>query len=117
MPFMPAREVQRSDQVSDVSQQAASSDLLVNNLSYHQPEALSLAVQRAYSRQFFQRRSYVNGETAIIDFNSGTDFVDPGNSYLTFTVLLAASATTATAGWGTSSAMNVIKQVTIKSRS
>lgn len=117
MPFMPAREVQRSDQVSDVSQQAASSDLLVNNLSYHQPEALSLAVQRAYSRQFFQRRSYTNGETAIIDFNSGTDFVDPANSYLTFTVLLAANAPTATAGWGTSSAMNVIKQVTIKSRS
>src|SRR5689334_11586455 len=77
MPFMPAREVQRSDQVCDVLQQAASSDLLVNNLSYHQPEALSLAVQRAYSRQFFQRRSYTNGETAIIDFNSGTDFVDP----------------------------------------
>ena len=114
---MPAREVQRSDQVSDVSQQAASSDLLVNNLSYHQPEALSLAVQRAYSRQYFQRQTYANGETAIIDFNSGTDYVDPGNSYLTFTVLLAASAGTATAGWGTSSAMNAIKQVTIKSRS
>ena len=86
---MPAREVQRSDQVSDVSQQAASSDLLVNNLSYHQPEALSLAVQRAYSRQYFQRQTYANGETAIIDFNSGTDYVDPGNSYMTFTVLLA----------------------------
>lgn len=114
---MPAREVQRSDQVSDVSQQAASSDLLVNNLSYHQPEALSLAVQRAYSRQYFQRQSYSNGETAVIDFNSGTDYVDPGNSYLTFTVRLVASLDTATAGWGTSSAMNVIKQVTIKSRS
>lgn len=114
---MPAREVQRSDQVSDVSQQAESSDLLVNNLSYHQPEALSLAVQRSYSRNFFQRRSYTNGETAVIDFNSGTDYIDPANSYLTFTVLLAASADTATAGWGTSSAMNVVKQVTIKSRS
>jgi hypothetical protein len=113
---MPAREVQRSDQVSDVSQQAESSDLLVNNLSYHQPEALSLAVQRSYSRNFFQRRSYGEGETAVIDFNSGTDYVDPGNSYLTFTVLLT-GVNTPTAGWGINSAMNLIKQVTIKSRS
>ena len=88
MPTMPAREVQRSDQVSDVSQQSASSDLLINNLSYEQPEALSLAVTRAYSRQFFQRRSYTNGETALIDFNCGTDFVDPANSYITLQQLL-----------------------------
>lgn len=115
---MPAKEVQRSDQVSDVSQQAESSDLLVNNLSYHQPEALSLAVQRAYSRQFFQRNTYAPGETAVIDFNAGTDFVDPGNSYITFKVLLVGDAGTVNADFGLNgSAMNVIKQVTIKSRS
>ena len=68
----------------------------MNNLSYHKPEALSLTVQRAYSRQYFQRQTYSNGETAIIDFNSGTDYVDPGNSYITFTVLLNGSAGTVT---------------------
>lgn len=115
---MPAKEVQRSDQVSDVSQQAENSDLLVNNLSYHQPQALSLAVQRSYSRQYFQRNTYVAGETAVIDFNAGTEFVDPENSYITFTVQLTAPALQLpTAGWGQASAMNVIRQCTIKTRS
>jgi hypothetical protein len=113
---LPAKEVQRSDQVSDVSQQAADADLQVNNLVYEQPEALSLAVSRYYMRQYFQRATYSPGETAVIDFNSGTDFVDPGNSYITFTVKTT-GGTTGTASFGAGSAMNVIKQVTIRSRS
>jgi hypothetical protein len=112
---VPAREVQRSDQVSDVSKQAEDADLLVNNLSYHQPEALSLVVARQYNRQFFQRSSYSPGETAVIDFNAGTDFTDPGNSYLTFKVGL--TGTDPVGNFGHASAMNCIKQVTIKSRS
>lgn len=114
---VPAREVQRSDQVSDVSQQADSSDLLVNNLSYHQPEALSLAVSRSYSRQFFQRANYSPAETAVIDFNAGTEFVDPANSYLTFVMTPAITGAGAGMMFGAGSAMNLIRQVTIKSRS
>lgn len=119
---VPAKEVQRSDQLSDVSQQAGSSDLLVNNLSYHQPEALSLAVSRTYSRQYFQRANYLPGETAVIDFNAGTDFVDPGNSYITFVVSLSQTGGTDTGtnigfSFGVGSAMNLIRQVTIRSRS
>lgn len=49
---MPNKEVQRSDQVSDVSAQAADSDLAVNNLVYENPDALSLAVSRSSSRLF-----------------------------------------------------------------
>ena len=54
--------------------------------------------------------------TAVMDVNSGTTFNDTGNAYLTFSVGLKASSGTPTAGWGKSSAMNVIKSITIKSR-
>lgn len=112
---MPNKEVQRSDQVSDVSAQAADSDLAVNNLVYENPDALSLAVSRSSNRMFFQRAQYNPGETAVIDFNSGTDFVDPENSYLAFTVTALGAAGAYSFGIG--SAMNLIRQVTIRSRS
>ena len=112
---MPNKEVQRSDQVSDVSAQAADSDLAVNNLVYENPDALSLAVSRSSTRLFFQRAQYNPGDTAVIDFNSGTDFIDPENSYLAFS--LTAVAASGNYGFGIGSAMNVIRQVTIRSRS
>lgn len=112
---MPNKEVQRSDQVSDVSAQAADSDLAVNNLVYENPDALSLAVSRSSNRMFFQRAQYNPGETAVIDFNSGTEFVDPENSYLAFTLTATGAAGDFTFGIG--SAMNLIRQVTIRSRS
>lgn len=112
---MPNKEVQRSDQVSDVSAQAADADLTTNNLVYLKPEALSLGVYRSSSRLFFQRNTYNPGETAIIDFNSGTDFVDPDNSYLAFTV--SCIGPSGAASFGVGSAMNVIRQVTLRSRS
>jgi hypothetical protein len=85
---IPRKETQRGDQVSDVSQQSGEGDLLVNNLIYEQPKALSLAVNRTYTRQYFQRNDYKNGETALIDINSGSDYCDVANSYLTFSVKL-----------------------------
>ena len=112
---VPRVETQRSDQVSDVSQQAGSGDLLVNNLTYEQPKALSLAVNRTFNRQYFQRDNYSAGQTAIIDLNTGSDYIDPTNSYLTFSVLL--TGTTPTANFASGSAMNLIRQVTIRSRS
>jgi hypothetical protein len=114
---MPNKEVQRSDQLSDVSAQAEDANLSVNNLVYEQPQALSLAVSRSTSRLFFQRSAYNPGETAIIDFNSGTDFIDPDNSYITFNFLPVASADTVNCGFGSGSAMNLIRQVTLRSRS
>ena len=63
-------------------------DLLVNNLIYRQPQQLSLAVNRTLKRQQFQRSSYEAGETAIINWNTGSDSVNSPNSYLVFTVKL-----------------------------
>jgi hypothetical protein len=116
---VPRVETQRSDQVSDVSAQQGSADLLVNNLVYTQPKALSLAVKRTYDRQYFQRNTYSGStsETAICDWNTGTSYVKAPNSYLTFTVLPTATGGVGTCNFGSGSAMNVIREVRLKSRS
>jgi hypothetical protein len=112
---VPRIETQRSTQVSDVSDQAGNADLLVNNLVYEQPKALSLAVNRTYKRQYFQRSQYAGSRstTGICDWNTGTSYVNPANSYLTFTV----TTTGGNANFGSGSAMNCISEIRIRSRS
>ena len=114
---IPRVESQRSTQVSDVSDQSGDSDLLVNNLVYTQPKALSLATNRTYTRHYFQRDSYSGdrSSTAIADWNTGTAYVNVFNSYLTFKVKL--TGTDAEANWGSGSAMNCINEIRIRSRS
>jgi len=112
-------EKQQSTQVSDVSDQSGDADLMVNNLVYKQPLALSLATSRHYNRLFWQRTEYKNAslQTAVIDWTSGSDYIDTENSYLTFTVQLVTSGAAITANFGSGSAMNLIRSILIKSRS
>jgi hypothetical protein len=111
-------EKQVSTQVSDMSADASvSSDMLVNNLVYKQPSALSLATQRAYTRHFPQVQTYSAGQTMVFDLTSGSSYVDPENSYLTFKVQLVTAGAAITANFASGSAMNLIRQVTIRSRS
>ena len=116
---LPYVETQRSTQVSDVSQQNGSADLMVNNLVYQQPAALSLAVARTYKKMFFQRNTYTGdrSSTMICDWNTGTSFVNLQNSYISFKVKVNSAANTATANWGSGSAMNVLNECRITSRS
>ena len=93
----------------------AKGDLAVNNLIYRQPKALSLAVNRTMKRQQFQKSSYLASEIARCDWNTGSDYVNCENSYLTFKVKL--TGTTPTANWGSGSAINVIDRITVTSRS
>jgi hypothetical protein len=116
---MPYVESQRSTQMSDnMSDQSGSSDLMVNNLVYKQPVALSLAVNRTYKKMFFQRSAYVGDKssTAIATWNTGTSYVNCDNSYLSFKVRLTGTGTP-TASFGSGSAMNVINEVRLQSRS
>ena len=118
---VPYVESQRSTQVSDVSQQSGNSDLLVNNLVYQQPKALSLAVNRTYKKQYFQRNTYNGdkGQNMICDWNTGTSYVNCANSYVTFKLKLLddGSAIDASANFGSGSAMNIINEMRIRSRS
>lgn len=91
-------------------------DLMVNNLIYEQPKALSLAVNRTMKRQYFQQTDYSGGANALIHLNTGSDYLNCANSYLTFNVAL--TGTTPVAGFGTGgSALNFIERVTVTSRS
>ena len=115
---MPYTETQRSTQVSDMSDQSGSSDLMVNNLVYKQPTALSLAVNRTYKKMFFQRSAYVGDKasTAICTWNTGTSYINCDNSYLSFKVRLTGTGTP-TASFGSGSAMNIINECRLTSRS
>ena len=115
---MMSEEKQVSNQLSEVSADATvSSDMLVNNLVYRQPSALSLATQRTYTRHFPQVQTYSAGQTMVFDLTSGSSYVDPENSYLTFKVQLKTSGAAISANFASGSAMNLIRQVTIRSRS
>lgn len=101
---------------SEKDQKEMTDDLLVNNLIYVTPEPLSLAVNRTQSRNFFQRSVYNAGETARIDINSGSEYCDPINSYLVFSVQLVGTGAF-TANFGSGSATNLINQVVLRSKS
>jgi hypothetical protein len=120
---VPRVESQRATELTDqptVSE--AQGDLLVNNLIYKQPKALSLAKTRTHVKQFFQRSNYDSApnKTAVIDWNTGASYIDVGNSYLSFNIIARAGSTaspTALFDFGDGSAMNVISRITIRTRS
>ena len=105
------------DEYEDSSQ--VSSELMVNSLVYRCPDALSLAVSRTYTREYFMKNNYGPLDTARIDVSSGSSYADPENSYLTFRVKLTTSdlVNGDTANFGTNSAMALISDVLIRSKS
>lgn len=106
-----------SSEMSDMSIDSSRSDMLVNNLIYKQPKALSLAVSRSTKTNFFQRSTYAGtrSETAVCDWNTGSSSVELPNSYLTFDVALTGTAPTA--NWGSGSATNVLSEIRTRARS
>lgn len=89
--------------------------LAVNNLIYRQPPQVTLTVNRTMRRQFFQKSEYKNGEIAVCKLNTGSDSLKTANCYLTF--LAAALGTTPTANYGNGSAVNLVQNITVRSRS
>lgn len=96
-----------------------SSELFVNSLVYKCPDALTLSVSRTYTREWFMKNNYGPLDTARIDVSSGSSYVDPENSYLTFRVKLTTSDLVGgdTANFATNSAMALISDVLIRSKS
>jgi hypothetical protein len=90
-------------------------DMRINNLMYKQPERLSLAVNRTMKRQRFEKSTYTAGETAVINFNTGSDYVKCCNSYLVLDLLV--TGTTPTANFGAGSAVNLIQRALVTTRS
>lgn len=90
-------------------------DMMVNNLIYRQPKALSLAKNRTLRRQKFQLGTYSDSQTSTIVLNTGSDYVKTSSSYLTFNMLL--TGTTPTANFANGSAVNIIEDISIRTRS
>lgn len=86
---------------------------MVNNLIYQQPKALSLAVNRTLKKQYFQKSTYTPLETAVCDFNTGSDYVSIDDSYL----LLDITSVGGDAHFGAGSILNCIERIVVTSRS
>lgn len=58
--------------------------IAVNDLVYTLEPDLSCVVTSTHKQHVFQQSSYDNGDNAICILNSGSDYIDPRESYLTF---------------------------------
>ncbi len=92
--------------------------LFTNNLLYQLPVPVSVATNRTVKKQWFQNRQYDAGQTMTCLWNTGTDFIDHANSSLVFRVKVEGKENEAwTCGWGSGSAMNLVRNIRIYHRS
>jgi len=92
----------------------ADSLIRVNGLSYRMPSNMSVVVSRSMKRSFANLDQYKSGGKVIITWNSGSEFVNGLNSYLTFDAAVE-GATGATGTLESGSAINFIDAVTVNS--
>ena len=115
------REIQQSVNVSDTKYDEQDSDLLINNLIYEMPKALSLATGRTHVKQYPQRNTYNldRNTTMVFDWNTGNSYIDAKNSYLTMKIraITPNTAIAAMPVFGTGSALNMFREIRIRSRS
>lgn len=114
------REQNQSVEVSDTKYSESDGDLLINNLVYEMPRGLSLATGRTYKTFFSQRNTLPvdRNSTLVFDsINTGNDFVDPANSYLRFKMKVTGNAATTGPTFGAGSALNLFREVRLKSKS
>jgi len=89
----------------------ADSLIRVNGLSYRMPSNMSVVVSRNMKRSYANLDSYQSGGKIIITWNSGSEYVNGMNSYLTFDAQCTVSDSTL----GSGSALNFIDSVTVNS--
>lgn len=107
------KEVAQEQQPAGREQGLADSLIRLNQLSYRLPSNLSVTVSRNMKRSFADKNTYNANGKIIITWNTGTDYVDGINSYLTFKVAVNAGASEFVSG----SAVNIIENITVTSRS
>lgn len=91
--------------------------LAANDLVYILPPDMSVSVNRTFKNQYFQNNSYTNNQRGICVLNTGADYGDMRQSSLEFDVECT-GPTTALGYFGRhGSALNLIKSITISSRS
>ena len=89
----------------------ADSLIRVNGLSYKMPSNMSVCVSRSMKRSYANLDQYNQGGKIIITWNSGAEYVNGMNSYLTFDAAVDAGV----CDFGSGSAINFIDNVTVNS--
>jgi hypothetical protein len=102
---------ERNEQLND---KLAESLLQVSNLLYKLPPQISITSETKYVTDFFQQASYNNGETMVLDTQTGSLFIDGESSYLRFTV--TTTADTDGADFGRGSSANLFNRIVVRSR-
>lgn len=115
------KQVEVAERPAGREQGLAESLIRVNALDYRLPSNMSVVVERSMKRSFADDSgTYKENGKVIITLNSGEDYVDGINSYLTFEVKLTGGTNTPTpisADFGSGSACNFIENITVTSRS
>lgn len=107
-------ELKQADSGSESkSTPSVQGDLEYNDLSYTSPANLTLRVHRTQRQMKADRTSYSANETCTIRLNTGSDYLDVKNGYLTFSVAVNAG----TGDFGINSALALINQVVVRSKS
>ena len=91
----------------------ADSLIRVNGLSYRMPSNMSVVVSRSMKRSFANLDSYKAGGKIIVTWNSGSEYVNGMNSYLTFDAATVGAGSSGTLESG--SAINFIDSCTLNS--
>ena len=89
----------------------ADSLIRVNGLSYRMPSNMSVVVSRSMKRSYANLDAYNEGGKIIITWNSGAEYVNGMNSYLTFD----AQVDLGVGSFESGSAINFIDNVTVSS--
>jgi len=98
--------------------------LSLNDLTYLLEPDLSVATNVTHKNHFFQGTEYTQNQRAVCIINSGADYIDTRTSYLKFKAELTVSSPIPAGGGGArvyfgqqGSAVNLIKNITVTSRS
>lgn len=93
--------------------------LFQNNLSYTMPTPSSVTTNRVHKRNYFQNRTYTEGQTMVCSLNTGIDFIDTKNSTLNIRLKVnnPNPGQLFSCGFGSGSACNLIKNIRIYHRS
>lgn len=89
----------------------ADSLIRVNGLSYRMPSNMSVVVSRSMKRSYANLDAYNQGGKIIVTWNSGAEYVNGMNSYLTFD----AQVDVGVGSFESGSAINFIDNVTVSS--
>ena len=91
--------------------------ITVNDLNYVLEPDLSVATNKTHKKHFFQSSSYEHGQQGICILNSGADYIDTRRSFLSFNLTATATTGTTYTLGPLGTACNLIKNITISTRS